>query len=67
MMTAEVVQIVRVEPPDPVEVARDRAVDDIERELGHRLDLGARIAITNALERFAGAVAAQSGRCDPWC
>jgi hypothetical protein len=38
-MTAKVVQIVRVVPPDPLAVARDRAVDDIERELG-RLDLG---------------------------
>jgi hypothetical protein len=66
-MTAEVVQIVRVEPPDPLEVARDRAVDDIERELGHRLDLGKRIAITNALERFAGE-ASTIRRCTdcPW-
>ena len=66
-MTAEVVQIVRVEPPDPIEVARDRAVDDIERELGHRLDLGLRIAITNALDRFASD-AQVHGRCRqcPW-
>jgi hypothetical protein len=66
-MTAEVVQIVRVEAPDPIEVARDRAVDDIERELGHRLDLGARIAITNALDRFASDARAV-GRCFqcPW-
>jgi hypothetical protein len=62
-MTAEVV-FVRVAPPDPLEVCRDRAVDDIERELGH-LDLGARIAITNALERFAGEVSAVYG-CNPW-
>jgi hypothetical protein len=60
-VTAEVVQIVRVEPPDPIEVARDRAVDDIERELGH-VDLGARIAITKALNRFAKEVAAQCGQ-----
>jgi len=50
---AEVVQIVRVEPPDPLEVARDRMVDDIERILGQRLDVCARIDITNALDRFA--------------
>jgi hypothetical protein len=65
-MIADVVQIVRVEPPDPIEVARDRAVDDIERELGH-LDLGARIAVTNALDRFASE-ARLHGRCwqCPW-
>ena len=66
-MTVEVVQIVRVEPPDPIDVARDRAVDDIERELGHRLHLGERIAITNALERFASE-AQWHARCRqcPW-
>ena len=66
-MTAEVVQIVRVEPPDPLDVARDRAVDEIEREFGHRLGLEERIAITNALDRFAGAVDAAHGGRDPWC
>jgi hypothetical protein len=66
-MTAEVVQIVRVEPPDPIEVCRDRAVDDIERELGHHLDLGARIAITNALDRFASEAQAVRRCTDcPW-
>jgi hypothetical protein len=64
-MTAGVVQNVQVAPPDPIEVCRDRAVNDIERELGHRLDLVARIAITNALERFAGEVSAVYG-CNPW-
>lgn len=67
---ANVVQIVRTQPPDPLAVSRDAAVADIERELGHHLALVERVSIENVLDRFANAVSAHHGSYhdgDPWC
>ena len=63
-MTATVVQIVRVAPPDPLAVEVDRAVAEIERVVGH-LDLHQRIAVEWVIETFGDVVVL--GRCDPWC
>jgi hypothetical protein len=56
----------RVEPPDPREVALDRCIGEIERELGP-LGLYSRIAIGRAVEAFGDAVAWHNrDPCDPW-
>jgi hypothetical protein len=65
---ANVVQIVRTQPPDPLAVSRDAAVAEIERELGHHLALVERVSIENVLDRFANAVGFhRSYHADPWC
>ena len=61
------VVVVTVPPIDPVAVAVERAIDEIERELGMHLDVHKRIGVTLAIERFEAVVRFHTERCDPWC
>lgn len=43
----------KVQPPDPMEIALERAIQAIERELPHRLDLYQLIAVYRILDDLA--------------
>lgn len=62
-MSARLVDVPQI---DPVGVATDRAIEEIEHELGMRFDVYQRLGVASALERFESVVRFHAGDDDPW-
>jgi hypothetical protein len=63
MSAPETAMQIAARPADPRDVALDRAVDEIEREVGH-LNLHQRIIVARAIDQFGDAVRSLQHECD---
>ena len=57
----------RIATIDQAVVVIDRTIDEIERELGHRLDVHQRVAVTFALERLEANARQRACLECQWC